>query len=100
MRIAYLPTVAGPRVYVYDTRTGVLQAWSLAARGVKVVDSFAWVSSTRLVVAGKPTHGYALYPFVDRLYSVNATTGAVKRLGSLRARSRRWLPARRSPSCA
>jgi hypothetical protein len=83
VRIAYLPTGAGPRVYVYDTRTGVLQARSLAARGVKVVDSFAWVSSTRLVVAGKPTHGYAFYPFADRLYSLDATTGVVKRLGSL-----------------
>jgi hypothetical protein len=83
VRLAYLPMVAGPRVYVYDTRTGVLQARSLAARGVKVVDSVAWLSSTKLVVAGKPTGGYALYPFADRLYELNAVTGAVKRLGSL-----------------
>ena len=82
-RIAYLPMTAGPRVYVYDTGTGVLHAWSLAARGVEAVDSVAWISSTRLLVAGKPTHGYALYPFADRLYTVNAVTGAVKRFGSL-----------------
>ena len=83
VRLAYLPMVAGPRVYVYDTHTGVLRARSLAAHGVKVVDSVAWLSSTKLVVAGKPTGGYALYPFADRLYTVNAVTGAVKRLGSL-----------------
>jgi len=83
VRLAYLSMAAGPRVYVYDTRTGVLQARSLAARGVKVVDSVAWVSSTRLVVAGKPTRGYAFYPFADRLYSLDVATGVVKRLGSL-----------------
>jgi hypothetical protein len=83
VRIAYLPSTAGPRVYVYDTRTGVLHAWSLAARGVKVVDSLAWISSTTLVVAGKATRGYALYPFADRLYKVNAATGAVTSFGSL-----------------
>lgn len=83
VRIAYLPMTAGPRVYVYDTRTGLLHAWSLAAHGVKVVDSVAWISSTRLLVAGKSTRGYAFYPFADRLYVVNAATGAVTRFGSL-----------------
>ena len=77
-RIAYLPMTAGPKVYVYDTRTGMLRRWSLAARGVKVVDSVAWLSSTRLLVAGKSTRGYAFYPFADRLYVLNAVTGAVE----------------------
>ena len=82
-RLAYLPTAAGPKVYVYDTHTGMGHTWSLAARGVKVVDSLAWLSSTKLLVAGKSTHGFAFYPFSDHLYVLNAATGASKRYGRL-----------------
>lgn len=83
VHLAYLPTTAGPKLYVYDTHDGVLRAWSLAARGVKVIDSFAWLSSTRLLVAGKATGGFAFYPFADRLYVLNVATGAVTRFGSV-----------------
>ena len=79
-RLAYLPTTSGPKVYVYDTQTGTLVSRSLAARGVKVVDSLTWLTSTKLLVAGKATSGFAFYPFADRLYVLNAVTGA--RLGS------------------
>jgi hypothetical protein len=82
-RLAYLPTAAGSKVYVYDTQTGALHAWSLAARGVRAVDSLAWLSSTKLVVAGKSTRGFAFYPYSDRLYVLNAATGASRRYGSL-----------------
>ena len=82
-RLAYLSTAAGPKVYVYDTHTGMGHTWSLAARGVKVVDSLAWLSSTKLLVAGKSTHGFAFYPFTDHLYVLNAATGASKRYGRL-----------------
>ena len=82
-RLAYLSTAAGPKVYVYDTHTGTGHTWSLAARGVKVVDSLAWLSSTKLLVAGKSTHGFAFYPFADHLYVLNAATGASKRYGRL-----------------
>jgi len=83
LRLAFLSMTAVPKVVVYDTHTGVLHTWSLAARGVKVVDSLAWTSSTTLVVAGKPTHGFAFYPFADRLYLLNAVTGASRRFGTL-----------------
>jgi len=82
-RLAYLPSTAGPKVYVYDTRTGTLVRRSLAARGVKVVDSLTWLSSTKLLVAGKSTRGVAFYPFADRLYVLNAVTGASARYRAL-----------------
>jgi hypothetical protein len=78
-RLAYLPMAAGPRVYIYDTHTGTLVSRSLAARGVKVVDSLSWLSSTKLLVAGKSTPGRAFYPFGDRLYVLSAATGASAR---------------------
>ena len=81
--LAFLSMAAVPKVVVYDTHTGTLHTWSLAARGVKVVDSLAWVSSTKLLVAGKPTHGFAFYPYTDRLYVLNAVTGASRRFGTL-----------------
>jgi hypothetical protein len=82
-RLAYLPTTAGPKVYVYDTHTGTLLSRSLAARGVKVVDSLTWLSSTKLLVAGKSTRGATSYPFTDRLYVLNAVTGASARYRKL-----------------
>ena len=75
-RLAYLPSSVGPKVYVYDTKTGTLVSRSLAARGVKVVDSLTWLTKTKLLVAGKKTPGLAYYPFTDRLYTLSATTGA------------------------
>ncbi len=78
-RLAYLPMATGPKVYVYDTHTGTLVSRSLAARGVKVVDSLTWLTSTKLLVAGRSTSGRAFYPFTDRLYVLNAATGASAR---------------------
>ena len=51
-RLALLPTAIGPRVYVCDVANATVKALSLAARGVRSVDSFTWLSSTRLLVAG------------------------------------------------
>ena len=82
-RLAFLTTAAEPRVVVYNTHTGALHTWSLAARGVKAVDSLAWLTSTKLVVAGRPSHGFRFYPFTDRLYVLNAATGASKRYDNL-----------------
>jgi hypothetical protein len=70
-------------VYVYDTRTGTLVRRSLAARGVKVVDSLTWLSSTKLLVAGRSTKGDAFYPVADRLYVLNALTGVSARYRGL-----------------
>ena len=82
-RLAYLPMSAGPKVYVYDTKTGALVSRSLAARGVKVVDSLTWLTATKLLVAGKATAGRAFYPFADRLYVLDAVTGASSRFRKL-----------------
>jgi Tol biopolymer transport system component len=82
-RLAYLPTTAGPKVYVFDTQTRALVSRSLAARGVKVIDSLTWLSSTKLLVAGKTTAGLAIYPFADRLYVLNALTGSSIRFRGL-----------------
>ncbi len=82
-RLAYLPTTSGPKVYIYDTQTGTLVSRSLATRGVKVVDSLTWLTSTKLLVAGKATPGFAFYPFTDRLYVLNAVTGGSARFRGL-----------------
>ena len=82
-RVAYLPMSAGPKVYVYDTKTNAVVSRSLAARGVKVVDSLTWLTSTKLLVAGKTTAGRAFYPFADRLYVLNTVTGASSRFRKL-----------------
>jgi len=82
-RLAYLPMSAGPAVYVYDTKTNALVKRSLAAHGVKVVDSLTWLTSTKLLVAGKATAGRAFYPFADRLWVLNAATGAASRFRNL-----------------
>jgi hypothetical protein len=82
-RLAYLPTTAGPYVYIYTTTTGVLHRWSLAARGVREVDSLAWLSSSKLLVAGKSTPGYAFYPYRDRLYAFSVTSGRSSRFRDL-----------------
>ncbi|HUK78968.1 MAG TPA: hypothetical protein VL117_15435 [Thermoleophilia bacterium] len=82
-RLAYLPTTTGPKVYVYDSQTNTLASRSLAARGVKVVDSFTWLTSTKLLVAGKTTAGLAFYPFADRLYVLNTVTGSSARFRGL-----------------
>ena len=76
VRLAYLTFTLGPTVTVYDTQTGALSTWSLAARGVKYVDSLAWASSTRLLVAGRAGHRLSFFPVSDRIYSLNAVTGA------------------------
>ena len=82
-RLAYLSTTLtpGPTVTVYDTQTGALSTWSLAARGVKWVDSLAWVSNTKLLVTGRATR--TRYPFADRVYQLNAVTGASLRFAGL-----------------
>ena len=82
-RLAYLPMSAGPTVYVYDTRTDTLVSRSLAARGVKVIDSLTWLTSTKLLVAGKATGGSAFFPFADRLWVLNAVTGTASRFRNL-----------------
>ena len=76
MRLAYLSVTLGPTVTVYDTQTGTLSHRSLAARGVRFVDSFAWVSSTKLLVAGRAKSRNSFYPVADRIYVLNAVTGA------------------------
>lgn len=76
VRLAYLSVTLGPTVTVYDTQTGTLSTWSLAARGVRFVDSFAWVSSTKLLVAGRAKSRNTFYPVADRIYVLNAVTGA------------------------
>ena len=81
VRLAYLSMTPGPTVTVYDTQTGTLSSWSLAARGVKWVDSLAWVSNTKLLVAGRAKH--TAYPFTDRVYQLNAVTGASRRFAGL-----------------
>ena len=82
-RLAYLPMSAGPKVYVYDIKTGILVSRSLSARGVKVIDSLTWLTSTKLLVAGKTTAGRAFYPFADRLYVLDAVSGASSRFRKL-----------------
>ncbi len=94
-RLAFLTTAAEPRVVVYDTHTGALHTWSLAARGVKAVDSLAWLTSTKLVVAGRPSHGFRFYPFTDRLYVLNAATGASRRYDNLIGTEPTVAPAKR-----
>ena len=99
-RLALLPQTAGPVVYVYDTHTGTLVSRSLAALGVKVVDSLTWLSSTKLLVAGKRTAGFAFYPFADRLYVLNAATGAAARYRGLRGTEPTVAPGADSSTCA
>ncbi len=82
-RLAYLPTTAGSYVYVYMTTTGALHRWSLAAQGVRGLDSLAWLSSTKLLVAGKSGRGYAFYPYTDRLYALSVTSGKASRYRDL-----------------
>ena len=81
VRLAFLSMTPGPRVTVYDTQTNTLSTWSLAARGVKWVDSLAWVVDTKLLVAGRAKR--TAYPFTDRLYQLNAVTGASRRFAGL-----------------
>ena len=82
-RLAYLPMSTGAAVYVYDIGTNTLVKRSLAGRGVKVVDSLTWLTSTKLLVAGKTTAGRAFYPFADRLWVLNTVTGAASRFRNL-----------------
>ncbi len=83
-RLALLPTAIGPKVYVCDVANATVKALSLAARGVRSVDSFTWLSSTRLLVAGSPRATRVAYPMSDRLYSLNVVSGVSASFRDLR----------------
>jgi len=63
-----------PEVCIYDSSSGALSTWSLAAHGLWAVDSFTWLSSRKLLIAGRATGNR--YLLTDRLYSLNVENGA------------------------
>jgi len=73
-KIAILPAPGGARIYVYDIAGAKLTALSFATLGVRRIDGFTWVSSTRILVSAATTTRAMQYPFADRLYTI-ATTG-------------------------
>jgi hypothetical protein len=76
-RLAFLTLswIRKPEVCVYDTSNGEVSTWSLAAHGLRWVDSLTWLSSTRLLIAGRSRNN--LFLFTDRLYTLDTTTGAL-----------------------
>jgi hypothetical protein len=83
-RIALLPAAIGPRVYVCDVANATVKVLSLTPRGVRSVDSFTWISPTRLLVAGSASATRVAYRLSDRLYSLNVVTGASASFRDLR----------------
>ena len=79
--VAYLPANGGPRVWVGYGPLGP-KTISLAAAGVRRVDSFTWIDDHRLVVSGA-TRASAGY-YQDRLFLVNVTTGKTASFRDLR----------------
>ena len=73
-KIAILPAPGRAKMYVYDIAGAKLTALSFATLGVRRIDGFTWVSSTRILVSAAPTTKVAMYPIADRLYTI-ATTG-------------------------
>jgi hypothetical protein len=73
--VAYLPANGAPRVWVGYGPLGP-RTVSLAALSVKRTDSFCWIDDHRLLVAGATARNASLR--LDRLYLVNAATGAAR----------------------
>ena len=70
--VAYLPENGAPRIWIgYGPLAP--RTVSLAGAGVRHIDALTWVDAGRLLVAGVKT-GRA-YPYVDRLFLVDLTSG-------------------------
>ena len=83
-KIAILPAPGRAKMYVYDIAGAKLTALSFATLGVRRIDGFTWVSSTRILVSAAPTTKVAMYPIADRLYTIATTGGKPVAFRSLR----------------
>jgi hypothetical protein len=79
--VAYLPENGSPRVWLGHGPLGPKNI-SLAAAGLRRVDSFTWVDDQRLMVSGV-TSASARY-YQDRLFVVNVATGKTHAFRGLR----------------